>query len=190
MNTSMMQSLSDLEKQPESEYRYEDNDFYGSGSEDEPVTYVTGFLNHSWADEIQHRQHKTIKVQAKAKAKKNEQKPPKKLSGFDHFCRTTKGNMWRNGETSDCYTKICQMWRNLSTESIAYWKDVAEQANQYFPKVKRTGRLTGYNLYFKEMMPKMIKDGVPQKQRMKTIGLMWRNLPDETKLKYQKNAAN
>jgi hypothetical protein len=182
MNTSMMQSLSDLEKQPESEYRYEDNDFYGSGSEDEPVTYVTGFLNHSWADEIQHRQHKAIKVQAK----KKKQKTQNFWSGFNHFSTNKK----RNGELSYFDTKIFQMWRDLSTESRTYWRDFAESANQSCPKVKRTGRLTGYNLYFKEMMPKMIKDGVPQKQRMKTIGLMWRNLSDETKLKYQQKAAN
>lgn len=57
-------------------------------------------------------------------------------------------------------------------------------------KSKGSGKVSGYNLFVKETMTKIIADGVPISERMGKIGQLWGNLDEEEKNNWNTQAKN
>jgi hypothetical protein len=97
--------------------------------------------------------------------------------------------------------KICaKLWQNLGNEEKQVYIDEADKLKKTVPKsVKKPRKLTGYNLYYKEMNNKLKTQnslGLPEEEKPKNISIMkyisqnWKNLSQEEKNIWINKASN
>jgi cobalamin biosynthesis protein CobT len=132
---------------------------------------------------------KEIIKNAMIKAKFNQvetievEKAKRKLTSYNLFVREqmqdTKGNDMKN---------IAAKWKTLSKKQKAEWKVKAGKVEN-LAKVKAPRKQTGYNLFMKEIMPKVKTDkAVAATDRLKEVGRLWRKLSKAEQAKYNQRA--
>ena len=129
---------------------------------------------------------------------KNTNTKTKKLSGYNLYMREKMAELKQNNVPSgERMTIVSQMWKKLNDEEKQEWKNKASvlvptntsqktktKANTNVPR-----KLSGYQFYVKETMATVKNDpNIPSKERMATIGKMWKELNDAEKQNYKTKA--
>ena len=120
----------------------------------------------------------------------------KKLSGYNVFMKTKMAELReQNVPSGERMGKIGYLWKNLNEEEKTEWKNKASNAghanaehvtvNVSSTKSNRPKKISGYQLYVKEIMPSVkAQTDLPAKKRMTEIGRMWKALQNEERNAY------
>jgi hypothetical protein len=140
---------------------------------------AVGFDKQSEQTEQTKKTKKTTK-----KSKKGKRGP----SGYNLFMKAMAEELKATGKKGNVMAVAGPVWKAMSSDEKKVWNDKAKALSpeKALAPEKKPKKLSGYNLFLKEMFAKAKKDG--QKGDMKAIGAQWKGLTDAEKTVFKTRA--